>query len=750
MLDEKEILQILGDELGASAGGNENEFIDENRKAALAYYLGQRNGNEIEGRSAVVSTDVADAIEWIMPEVMEQLSKFDEIVTFDPHSAKDEDQAALESKYVYDILMKQNDGFLVLHQAIKDALLQKNGIIKVWYDVDTVRSVKRFTGLTQQELEYIERDTQYEITELSEEIDQDQTAALMAQHAQMVEQMRMQIQQAEMQRQQMLSQGQEVPPLPVPALPPEPEPVTYFNIKTVIETEKPRIKVCAVPPEEFRINRQHNTPNPRDARFTANVVMKSASDLIKSGIPKEVVESLPRGEIDEDRDYRFYMQNETVYPTREVSNDSSQNLIEVAECYIHMDIDEDGVAEFMKIEVAGGDNPTHILRMEEISVDDHPFSSVLAIMMSHKFFGLSVYDRLKELQDQKTALWRNIFDNLYLQNNQRTAVLEGQVNLDDLLISRPGGIIRQKVPGAVEPVITPSIGQDAYQMMEYLDQVRAGRVGVNPEGPLNIGDMGDRVGSQGVAQLMAAREAVVGLIIRVIAETGIKPVMCMIRNQARQHFDTVTDFQFRKSWRAIRPTDWPARDNVTVHVGTGSGNNTSQLMAVNQLLEYQMAIKQDPSQTLVTESEQYTTLKKFCILSGLNSPEGYFVDPRSDQGQQLAKSAQEHQQKVKQEQDQKDAVIMQMQTKLADAEMQKAQAEMANVQLKGQVAQMELQIDEATAIADNATKSADMQFKYDQLASTESLKISEIEAKERIEISKAHQQNKAAAQNGGT
>ena len=647
--------------------------------------------------------------------------------------------------------MKQNDGFLILHQSIKDALLQKNGIIKVLYDVDIVRTVKRFTGLSKQELEYIAEDGRYQITEQSVEVDHDATAAQMEQYKMMVEQFQMQIKQMEMQKQQMIAQGQQPPPMPTPQLPPEPEPVVYYNIKTVIETEKPCIKVCSVPPEEFRINRQHNTPNPRDARFTAHVVMKSASDLVKSGIPKEVVDNLPRGEIDEDRDYRFYMQNETVYPTREVSDDPSQNLIEVAECYIHMDIDGDGIAEFMKIEVAGGDNPTDILRMEEISVDDHPFSSVLAIMMSHKFFGLSVYDRLKELQDQKTALWRNIFDNLYLQNNQRTAVLEGQVNLDDLLISRPGGIVRQRVSGAVEPILTPPIGQEAYQMMEYLDQVRAGRVGVNPEGPLNLQDIGDRVGSQGIAQLMAAREAVVGLIIRVIAETGIKPVMCMIRDQARQHFDVVQDFKFRNSWRAIKPTDWPARDNVTVHVGTGSGNNNSQLAAVNQLLEYQMGLKQsDPFQTLVTESEQYTTLKKFCILSGLNSPEGYFVDPRSDQGQQLSQEANEFKAKQKQEQDQKDAVIMQMQTKLADAEMQKAQAEMANVQLKGQIAQMQLQIEEATSIADNATKSADMQFKYDQLESDEALKISEIESKERIEISKAHQQNKAAVENGGT
>lgn len=727
-MDEQFLLQIIGDELNQSAGGNENEFIDSNRKQALAYYLGQKKGNEVEGRSQVVSTDVADAIEWIMPEVMEQISKFDEIVTFDPVSAQDEDQAQLESKFVYNVLMKENEGFLILHQAVKDALMQKNGIIKTWFENETKSDVKLYTGLSDEELQYLTAKQNYRIMEQSSVVDEQAT-----------EQMMMQFQQI---AQQAIMMGQ-TPPQP-------PQPIMLHNVKLAMDFTVPRIKVCSVPPEEFRINRQHNTPNPREARFTAHVMLKSASDLIRSGIPKELVDSLPRGEIDDDdRDYRFYMQNETVYPTREVSNDKSQDLIEVAECYMWVDVNEDGVSEFMKIEVAGGDNPTHILRMEEMSVDDHPFVSVLAIMMSHKFFGLSVFDRLKELQDQKTALWRNILDNLYLQNNQRTTVLEGQVNLDDLLVSRPGGIIRQRVPGAVEPIVTPSIGQDAYQMMEYLDQVRAGRVGVNPEGPLNLQDIGDRVGSQGVAQLMAAREAVVGLITRVIAETGIKPLMIQIRNQARQHLDAVHNFNYRNSWRAIKPTDWPARYNTTVHVGTGSGNNNYQLQAIMGIIEQQNLLSQTP-QALVGPEQRYQALKKYCILTGIGSPEAYFLDPKSDAGQQQAGALQQNQQEQKMKEDQMNASLLQMQAKLAEAEMQKAQAQQANVQLKAQVDMVNGQLEEAKAIADSAEESAKLQLEYDKLKSAEALKITEIESKERIEVTKAHQQNKQAVNSGST
>ena len=114
MKDTRELLQIVGTELNQCAGGNDNDFIDSNRKDALAYYLGQADGKEVEGRSSVVSTDVADAIEWIMPQIMEQLTKNNEVVSFDPTGPGDEDQAELETNVVYDIFMKDNENTVIV------------------------------------------------------------------------------------------------------------------------------------------------------------------------------------------------------------------------------------------------------------------------------------------------------------------------------------------------------------------------------------------------------------------------------------------------------------------------------------------------------------------------------------------------------------------------------------------------------------------------------------------------------------
>ena len=47
-----------------------DDSISTQREKAMEYYYGLPFGNEIEGRSQFISSDVADTIEWIMPSLM--------------------------------------------------------------------------------------------------------------------------------------------------------------------------------------------------------------------------------------------------------------------------------------------------------------------------------------------------------------------------------------------------------------------------------------------------------------------------------------------------------------------------------------------------------------------------------------------------------------------------------------------------------------------------------------------------------
>ena len=676
MLDETQILNIVAEELVDSSGGAFNgDSLLINFEDSLGAYLGASESVP-PGRSSVVSTDVADAIEWIMPEIIKAFTQNNDIVTFDPVFEGDERQAELESKYVYDILMKDNDGFIILHQFVKDALMQKNGFIKVFYsDYDEYKK-ESFTGLTEPEYKMISAKEGYEAIEETSEI---------------------------------------VDGIPI------------FDVKFRIKKSCKKLNVISIPPEEFAVNRMHNSISLKDARFTAHQCYKTKSDLIKMGFDRDTIEDLASNPtLNEQQTYRFTFQGEGT--TFEAANDSANDIIEIAECYMQIDINEDGISELKKITVVGWDNPDKILSIEDI--DEIPFISTTAILMSHKLYGLSIYDRIIEIQNQKTSLWRNILDNMYLQNNQRTIVIEGQVNLDDLMISRPGGIIRAKRADAVLPFPTPQLSGESYKMMDYLDQVRAGRAGVSPDGAIQESNIGDRVGSQGVDRMMNAKEELVGLMVRVIAETGIKPLCYMIRRLVMKHQDVVKEYKFRGKWVPVDPSKWSERSTSTVRVGTGSGNRKEQAMTLQGLAVQQQAIKAMPGQVLVTPSHEFALLNDIAKLGGFPSASPYFLDPISPEGQQHAKQVSEQMAQQQQKVDANEAASAQAELKYVQVEQQKVQLQGELGQAKhaleeqkalmelqkqtaaAQMAELEAELKAAQSLIDDKNQSDELTFKY--------------------------------------
>jgi len=513
-MSDDDILTIVGAEMIQSSTGTFTTELDGNFEESLDYYLGNPRGDEQEGRSQIVSTDVADAIEWILPQIVKALVAKGPVIEFDAMSEDDEAQAELETEFTHDTFMKENEGFLNLYEFVKDALLQKNGIFKIYYDETDKVKTEQYDGLSRQDLEMILQYDEVELVEIDEQVDEmamQQRQQIMQQMQQQGQQMMQQAKQAvepQMKQQimQQLSQlGQQLQQLQ--QMPPE---VIISCTLEVTETHG-KVRVDCVAPEEFRLNQHHDSLSLDEARFTAHVRQRTKSELIEQGYDPEIIENSGDNLTNEyAKEYRFTAQGETVYSDPNYSEDDSQTLLEVAECYMMIDIERTGIAKLMRITVLGSDEPTDVLEVSP--AEENPFVSSSCIIMAHKFYGLSIYDRLKQLQDQKTSLWRNIMDNLYLQNNREKEVVESQVNLDDLLVSRPGGIKRVKQPGMIRELEVQPIGQEGYQMLDYLDQVRTGRVGVSPETAGQVDALGTAVGSEGVAKLLTAKEELVGLM----------------------------------------------------------------------------------------------------------------------------------------------------------------------------------------------------------------------------------------------
>jgi hypothetical protein len=658
-LTDDDVLAIVANELSMAnvTVQTPQDLID-----PLNYYLGNPTGTEQEGRSALISTDVADAIEWIIPQVMKSFTQNNEVVIFDPISLDDEKQAELESEFVYDILMKQNDGFILIHQFVKDALMQRNGILKVYYEDEEEVDTEEYTDLSQEQLQMLIADKSVELISLSE----------------------------------------------IPDFTFDGQPISTYNVKIKITTNSGKICIDAVPPEQFRVSNQHNSINLDTARFTSHIVTKSVSDLIEEGYDPEIVQNLAQADLLRSS-YRFGAQHENTLIPATFVEDISSKLVDVCECFLKLDMDGDGIASPMKITVGNSLPPTVVLSKEE--VDYSPWVACTAIIMSHKFKGLSIYDRLKQIQDNKTTLLRNIMDNMYLQNNQRNIIVEGQVNIDDMLVSRPGGIIRAKRIDAITPLQTPQIGDAGFTMMKYLDEVKAGRVGVSAEGTATPQNIGDRVGSEGVDRMMDAKEELVGLIIRVICETGVKPLCTKIRDLAVKHIDSIQDFKFRGEWVQVNPSSWKPRIKSTVRVGTGTGDHQKQMAAVTQITQMQATIAQTPLGYMVAPGKVYSALDDLCKFSGLNGAARYFIDPSSPEGQQAAQQAQQSAQQASQKQDMMTQEQMRQQAELAKSATTVAESQMANVQLKGQVelGKHQREMDKATANAQIAALEMQLQ-----------------------------------------
>jgi len=767
MLSKDEILTIISSELsnadGSIGDGEQGGYLED----SLAYYLGDMPGAAQEGRSQVVSTDVADAIEWIMPQVMKAFTQNNEVVIFDPVHEGDEDQAEIETEYVYEVLMKQNDGFVILHQFIKDALMQNNGILKVYYADTEIVKAADYTGITEQALQQLLSSEGVELVEQSSYIDENQTAGknqLIQQQIQMLQQkIDMGLKQINQipaeQAQKMAMHAQQQ----MQSLQRELQtPITLYDVKVSVTRIKGQVYVDAVPPEEFRLSPQHNSINVSDARFSAHVILKSASEVMQEfELSKEEVDDLPEGHDYYNREYRFNMQGDLTFYENFSTDDDSQNLIEISECYINIDIDQTGISKFMKITVVGGEDAIDILDIEE--VESSPFITTTTFLMSHKFKGLSITDRIREVQDQKTAMIRSILDNTYLQNNQQTMVVEGQVNMDDLLVSRPGNKVRVKSLNAMAPLVTPQLGPDAYNMLDYFDKVRAGRTGVSADGGTAPQDIGNKVGSEGVERLMSAKEELVGLIIRVIAETGIKPLCNRIRDLSVKHIDSVVDFRFRGQWQKIKPSEWQDRTQCTVRVGTGTGNHQTQMAALGQIMVIQEKLMMSRESSLINKAKVYSTLNEFCKMAGLNSAMSYFVDPESKEGkaqsQQQGKKAEEARQKEEKMQ----LAMAQSQIELAKAEQGKAQAQMVSAQSKaesdqsknqlqlqkqmsdGQISLLKQQLAEAEAIADSMGKTADLDLKKYEIDQRTALELTKIEASSATDQNENFEENREEA-----
>jgi hypothetical protein len=583
-LSKEDLKSLLQNEI-FDAIGNLGSNVSEQRRRAIAYYYGKPFGNEQVGRSQVVLTDVADTIEWIMPSLLRMFFGGDIVFRYKPRKPGQEESAKQATDYINQVFL-EDDGFMTGHDWMKTGLLEKNGIVKSYYEEMDSPEVTRLQGISELELARVVAEDDVEILEMGE-------------RAETI----------------LIDNPESGQPMEVP---------TFDVVVRRIEKRK-RIRTVAIPPEEFLIARREIRLND-ETSFTCHRVKHTVSDLIGMGFDPDLVLTLPSDDMPEfslERTERL-SEDETFPVTTSERADQAAREIWVNDCYARVDYDGDGFTELRNCIVVG-DTAMTLLHNEYTNFN--PFASVCPVPMPHKFFGVSVADQVMDLQLIRSTLLRQMLDNVYLQNNGRYAVVEGQVEIDDLLNSLPGGIVRMTAPGMVEPLITPPLPNQAFQMLEYLEGVRETRTGVTRYNQgLDASSLNKT--ASGMNQIMEAANARIETIARIFAETGFKR---LARNYLRLMIESPIKEQVVKlsgTWQMVDPSTWDPEWDVEIEVGLGVGQAAQRIGQLMQMLEIQNGfVSAGMGGMIVKPDNAYNAAREVQLAMGFKNDGYFFTDP---------------------------------------------------------------------------------------------------------------------------
>lgn len=555
---DDELRSIVMQEIQNADGFQSSQLSDE-RGENMDYYLARPFGNELDGRSQVVSTDVRDTVEWIMPTIVRIFTSGEDVVEFEPETPQDINGAKQATEYVNFIWNRDNRGFLNFYSWFKDALLQKNGRIKIWWDDTPKQTRERYMGLPDDAFAILVADDDVEVAEHTE-------------HKEESEQL-----------------------VPDPQNPGQliPQPVEIVTHDVVITRTQQWgcVKVVPVPPEEFLISKDARCIG--DARFVGHRRRRTFSDMREEGYSEELLDSVGSDEtsiaIDTEEIKRNTVENIAGGMGSTATTNRAMRQMWVTEGYLKVDVDGDGIAEMRKVTVAGS---TYQILSNEAWDMDRPFADITPIIMPHRYHGLAIADLIKDIQLIKSTILRQYLDGLYLRTNQREMVVEKDIiEPSEVLSSAPGRKIRIKGPGpAIFPIETPDVGSAALQGLEYIDSVMENRTGVSQRTQgLGANVLHDT--ALGERMLMSAAMGKIELIARVFAETGVRDAFRMILKLISKYQDKPRTIRLEKNqWATMDPSQWNSDMDMTVRVGMGVGDKDQQLQHAMMLFNIQQQV----------------------------------------------------------------------------------------------------------------------------------------------------------------
>ena len=592
---DDELAGIIGQQI-SQAGDFAQDFLEENRRQAWKYYLGrrgreedfsattEREGYTREGGSEAVSEDVSDMVEALMATLMPIFGS-DVPVEFEPHGPDDEEQASAESDAVSNILMEANNGWVIIAECIKDALLLRNCTAKVFIEERITTEQRSLKNVSDEEL-----------AQFLAAVPDGITARITSRKDGNV------------------------------------------GIRLSKTVRKP--KIAAVQQAHFLIDPNHDNIFIQDTHFCAERIFPTRSELLEEGFKKKEVDALPAFTHDIDVD-------STASNIEGIGAHMDRPTFDadVIEAYIvHMRIDMTGNGRSQLMQFTWSNNV--VLGRKE--VDFINYATGTGWLVPHRYSGLSVYDKLQQVTDIKSRTLQQYLDNLTTNNTARTAVNENTVNIDDMLAGRSNAIIRNDGPpaeGDILPFPTNDTGQSSQSLLNYMDQVRDQRAGA----ALSFQQPQEQLAKANVSAASADRqmspgEQMAAMVARTLAETFMRSLFLLLHETLRTQFPETIMVNRMGQWQEMNPREWRPRTRVNIKVGLSPAERNRKGNSLLNTITQQMQIfQQGGAQIMVDMNGIHRAILDWSRAVDLDNPEKYWLDPESDASQQAAKAQSEAQ-----------------------------------------------------------------------------------------------------------
>ena len=591
-MDDTDLEAMIGQEITDAVS-----YIDSDlspiRAMATRYYRGDPFGNEEEGRSQVVAMETRDTISAMMPSLMRVFFSSENVVEFMPRGPEDVKNAQQATDYANYVFSADNNGFMTAYATFKDALARKCGIMEaVWEETEEVR-IEQYSGLDDQTLQLLMQEPEAEMKIVVSYPDESMQGAM------------------------------QIDPMTGEPLPPAM--LHDVEIKRIVKSG--HIRVNSVAPEELILSRQaldfENSP------IVGRRKMASVAELISIGYDEdEVMEYVGNSDLADNEEMlaRHALNNQQF--TDQSANPMEQRVL-YCEVYVRVDFDGDGIPELRKICTMGTSYevkrnlPSAYIPFVAFPCDPEPHTSPLEAG--------SIFDITHDIQEIKSEILRNTLDSLAQSIHPRTAIVEGQVNIDDVLNNETGAVIRMRAPNMVQTFAQPFVGQAAFPMLDYVDSIKEDRTGMSKAAMGLNADALQSSTRAAVNATISASQGRIELTSRLLAE-GMKTLFKKILFLTVTHQDKARMIRLRNEWVQIDPRSWDTSMDVTVNIGLGNGDTNEKLAALTTIAaKQQEALTQlGVTNPLVTPQQYARTLRKIVELSGFKDASMYFNDIPDD------------------------------------------------------------------------------------------------------------------------